>query len=139
MKRTWIVPLVLMSLVLAAASTFFGVSTGQNSTGTGNSFFGSFAGYSNTTGSDNTAIGYVALFNNTTGNYNAALGIGSGVNSTTGSFNIFLGAGVHRLSVQESRNDRLLHCICDDHRRVIHAGSSFIDPAPIPQRLWQDA
>jgi NDP-sugar pyrophosphorylase family protein len=71
-------------------NTFVGPFSGANNAGTGNAFFGNFAGNANTTGSLNTFLGYLVGSNNTQGGNNIFVGSGSILN-TTGSNNTFIG------------------------------------------------
>jgi len=78
--------------------------------GSGNAFFGGYAGnfsmtgsfdtgtgygvlYKNTTGHGNSAFGYGALYSNTTGIQNEAFGIDALINNTTGNGNSAFGGG----------------------------------------------
>jgi hypothetical protein len=63
----------------------------NNTTGIGNSAFGSYSLFTNTTGVNNTAIGNNALQANTTGFENTAAGIFSLQNNTTGFGNAAIG------------------------------------------------
>ncbi|SDE94237.1 Chaperone of endosialidase [Dyadobacter soli] len=73
-------------------STFIGQGAGEsNSTGTSNTFLGSYAGnVGNTTGSFNTFIGNVAGYNSN-GNDNTFLGFAAGNQNKVGNDNTFIG------------------------------------------------
>jgi hypothetical protein len=95
------------SRVLSVAGTsnlFVGRNTGSNTTGSSNSFVGSFAGRDNTTGFSNTFVGSSAGISNTTGGNNLFLGIGAGSVNTTGSSNIIFGFGAGRNNTTGSSN-----------------------------------
>ncbi len=95
------------SLSTGNENTFAGYFSGNQTTGSFNSFFGRGAGYKNTSGYSNTCIGANAGSNLGTGYNNAFMGVGagtsnfgynntflgvnSGLNSTSGSGNSFLG------------------------------------------------
>ncbi|MFA6516909.1 MAG: tail fiber domain-containing protein [Bacteroidia bacterium] len=73
-------------------ATFLGIESGiANTTGGGNSAFGSNSLKANTTGHMNTALGQYALFSNTTSNGNLAAGQGAMYQNTTGAFNAGIG------------------------------------------------
>lgn len=74
-------------------STFMGERTGQNNTGTHNTFIGARAGRFNSKGTHNTYIGVNAggKTNSGTAQYNVFLGVSSGFRITSGDKNTFLG------------------------------------------------
>lgn len=89
-------------------NAFVGYNAGKYTTGTGNSFLGSYSGYLNTSGHDNTGIGYFALYNNDItyqntavgslalfslygGYYNTAIGFSALFNNATGFYNTAVG------------------------------------------------
>lgn len=73
--------------------TSYGISAGNVSTGTGNTYIGYSAGATSTTGGSNTAVGDNALVNITTGSYNVAIGSVCLSSVSTGSGNIGIGSG----------------------------------------------
>jgi len=88
-------------------STFFGNTTGSETTGFSNSFFGANAGLLNTEGWENSFFGREAGFSNTAGTENTALGYRAGFNLTTGSNNVMLGAGAGPTTALGDSNFRL--------------------------------
>jgi len=75
-----------------AGEVFVGLGAGRVSTGSNNSFFGTYAGYSNTTGENNIGIGFQSLNANTSGIRNSSLGFQSSFLNSTGQQNVALGA-----------------------------------------------
>lgn len=88
----------------ANLSSFFGYAAGSNSNSDLNSFFGSYSGVRNSSGTGNSFFGS-GFFDvnssavvgtgafNTTGNYNSFFGHRAGEANTTGSVNSFIGTG----------------------------------------------
>ncbi len=78
----------------ADANLFLGVGAGASNVagrGQGNTFSGSYAGYSDTIGYDNTFSGYAAGHDNTSGTWNTFYGWRAGYSNTTGNENTFYG------------------------------------------------
>lgn len=71
---------------------FAGAGAGQNTTGPGNSFFGSQTGAVNSSGGGNTFLGFLAGGAATTGNSNTFIGAQTGSSNTTGGGNTLIGA-----------------------------------------------
>ncbi len=72
-------------------NSFFGTYAGnRNTTGQGNTFLGRRAGELNLTGSNNTFVGYQAGYSST-GSGNVFMGYFTGVNNTSGVYNTFVG------------------------------------------------
>ncbi len=108
---------ILLSIVLHAQNTNFGVSSGTG--GSGNSFFGYFAGNVatsadnsffwvssgriTTTGKGNTGFGAYTLYNNITGIDNTAVGIGT-LAFNTASYNTGLGGGALNVNTTGAEN-----------------------------------
>ena len=85
-------------------NTFVGYETGYaNTIGSGNSFFGSQAGYNNA-GEKNSFFGSETGLLNTTGSYNTAIGFAAGFSNQTGSNNIFIG---YNAGYSEAGNNKL--------------------------------
>ncbi len=82
----------------SGAFNFFAGTPANNTTGTGNSFFGVFSGSFNTTGSGNAFFGMDSGRNNTTGSDNSYFGRGAGLGAinSTGSNNAFFGKDAGR-------------------------------------------
>ena len=76
-----------------SSNTVFGASAlANNSTGNGNSAFGTWT-LSATTGSGNSAFGSLALYKNTTGNNNTAIGKNAMYNGTNSAESVAVGSG----------------------------------------------
>lgn len=75
-----------------AGNVFMGITAGQSTTGTNNTFVGSTSGAANTTGEFNSFFGALAGQSNTTGTANTFFGSFAGRLNTAGS-NSFFGAG----------------------------------------------
>jgi hypothetical protein len=82
---------------------FVGVGAGSDTTGNGNSFFGSAAGRQNTTGNSNSFFGNLAGGSNSTGSHNSFFGGNAGFNNT-GDSNSFFGSGVGFANTTGQRN-----------------------------------
>lgn len=108
--------------LLGSSNTFFGLSSGINSTGTSNTYIGNLSGNANTSGelntflgrlsgangsvgSGSTYLGYAAGLNNS-GNNNIAVGAFSGQN-TSGRFNVFIGNSSGNVNTTGERNTLL--------------------------------
>jgi carbonic anhydrase/acetyltransferase-like protein (isoleucine patch superfamily) len=85
-------------------NTIAGIRAGEVNTGSGNSFFGNFAGLSNTVGQNNSFFGRSAGVSNTTGEFNSYFGISAGSNNSTGSENSIFGAQAGAFNSLGSRN-----------------------------------
>ncbi len=72
-------------------SIIMGPTSGLVSTGSSNSFYGSFAGRFTTTGNTNTFVGANTGMQNISGNANCYFGLSAGSSGTTGSGNCFFG------------------------------------------------
>jgi hypothetical protein len=75
------------------SNTIVGFGAGFNTTGTGQTFVGSFAGGSSPSGSNNTFLGHWAGTSNTTGVDNTFVGFNAGSDNDEGFWNTFLGFG----------------------------------------------
>ncbi len=89
------------------SNSFFGVRSGENSTGSNNSFFGSFSGFANAggvnnsffgsgsgqanTASNNSFFGFLSGNKNSSGVANTFVGSFAGGNNESGAFNAFFG------------------------------------------------
>ncbi len=85
-------------------NTIAGIRAGEANTGSGNSFFGNFAGVSNTVGQNNSFFGRSAGALNTTGEFNSYFGVNAGSNNSTGSENSIFGAQAGAFNSLGSRN-----------------------------------
>lgn len=85
-------------------NTFAGIRAGEVNTGSGNSFFGEFTGFSNTAGQENSFFGSRAGGGNTTGFSNSYFGVFAGSNNSTGSENSIFGARAGVFNTSGSRN-----------------------------------
>lgn len=86
---------------------FAGVSSGLNTTGTGNSFFGGSSGLNNTTGINNAFFGFNAGSANNGGGANTFVGANAGIANVGSSNNTFLGANAGNTSLTGSGNTYL--------------------------------
>ena len=77
-------------------NTFVGISVGNNTTGSANTFVGLTAGLQNTSGEFNTFLGTSAGFGNNTGRDNTFLGVSAGQGNTDGILNVYLGRDAAR-------------------------------------------
>jgi hypothetical protein len=85
-------------------NTIAGIRAGEVNTGSGNSFFGNFAGLSNTMGQNNSFFGRSAGVSNTTGEFNSYFGISAGSNNSTGTDNSMFGAQAGAFNSMGSKN-----------------------------------
>lgn len=94
----------VLSIPSGKQSIFVGFGAGENTTGYGNAFLGTAAGYLNTTGYYNTFLGCGAGYLNTTGYQNTFVGLDAGESITEGSSNTFIGYGAGRLNTDGNGN-----------------------------------
>jgi hypothetical protein len=83
---------IQQTVIGATNNTIFGTNAGNNTTGSGNSFFGVNSGIANTTGFNNTFFGLQSGQSNTTGQFNTYFGEQAGSGNITGSANTALGS-----------------------------------------------
>jgi hypothetical protein len=88
-------------------NTFVGAGIGANTTGAGNSFFGSAAGLNNVTGGFNSFFGSFAGNSNDSGGANVFLGRSAGIANTSGGSNTFVGTSTAGTNIHGSNNTLL--------------------------------
>jgi len=81
-----------------------GVSNTNNTHGSDNAFFGSFAGQKTTDGGSNSFFGSTAGNSNTTGGLNSFFGAGAGMSNIAGQSNSIFGASAGFFNVQGNEN-----------------------------------